>query len=86
MMLDRVGGVGNLNFSVFDRDKWRLRLLEEHREVGNRLLACEPRMAGQKLSPTLVTATLLMLPYFSPTRMLVIDPMLNFWGDTAKHF
>ena len=54
------GGVGNLDFSGFDTDKWKLRSLEEHREVGDRLLACRTKNDSQKLSPILVTGTQLI--------------------------
>lgn len=82
------GGVGCQDFSGFDREKWSARTVEEHRDTADKLLLCNTKNELSELESSTgfrITA-LLELPYFNPSRMLVIDPMHNLFLGTAKHF
>lgn len=82
------GSVGYQDFSGFDREKWKHRELSQHRQTVDKLLQCKTKCQVSELESSTgfrVTA-LLKLPYFNPSRMLVIDPMHNLFLGTAKHF
>lgn len=82
------GEVGNQDFSGFDREKWKSRTEKEHREIAASLTSCNTkteRAAIESATGYRYTA-LLELPYFNPTRMLILDPMHNLFLGTAKHF
>lgn len=77
------GGVGSRDFSGFDRDNWPLRKEEERRKYGDMLLSCNTKAqrSNIEISTGYRYTSLLKLPYFNPTRMLILDPMHNlfFW-------
>ncbi len=81
------GGVGSRDFSGFDRNNWPIRNEEEHRNYGNMLLSCTTKAQKSKIEKDTGYryTSLLRLPYFNPTRMLILDPMHNFFLGTAKH-
>ena len=80
------GIVGSLNFSGFDRNSWPNRNTNDHRAAASRI-----RIATTQAEVTRIESetgyrntVLLRLPYFSPTRMLVIDIMHNLFLGTGK--
>lgn len=80
------GGIGTMNYGGFDRENWPLRTVQAHREVAKKLSKCTTKAARQKLesgSGFRYTA-FLNLPYFNPSRMLIVDPMHNLFLGTAK--
>ena len=80
------GSVGSVNYSGFDRSSWILRTRSQHKtsivEINKQsnktnLLNAESRLGYRE-------TILLKLPYFDPSKMLVIDPMHNLFLGTAK--
>lgn len=82
------GGVADKDFSGFDRENWLIRNEEEHRNTATKLQSCNTKAQRHQIesnSGYRYTA-LLKLPYFNPSRMLILDPMHNLFLGTAKHF
>ena len=81
------GDFGNMDYGGFDRENWPLRTGQAHREVALRLSKCVTKSSRQKLESEkgYRNTELLRLPYFEPSRMLIVDPMHNLFLGTAKH-
>ena len=79
--------VGNKDYSGFNRDEWGQKRNEQHRQTVVRLGACKTKAEQSKIEfqTGFRNTSLLKLPYFNPSRMLVIDPMHNLLLGTAKH-
>ena len=60
---------------------------EQHQQTVARLGACKTKAEQSKIESQtgFRNTALLKLPYFNPSRMLVIDPMHNLFLGTAKH-
>lgn len=80
------GGVGNKDYSGFDRTKWPPRTNNSHRSAAMRTKHCPNKTQQQKLESELGCrySLLLELEYFDPVRMVVIDPMHNIFLGSAK--
>ena len=80
------GSVGNKDYSGFDRNNWRARTNEDHRSKIDKIIAARNKTERNKLESEFGCryTVLLQLPYFDPTRMLIIDPMHNLFLGTAK--
>ncbi len=80
------GGVGCKDYSGFKRDEWQPRTDKQHRSAVSEIQ--NSRNITQR--NTLETkhgcrySVLIELPYFDPTRMLVVDPMHNLFLGSAK--
>lgn len=83
-----VGGVGSMDYSGFDRDKWKLRSTDEHKQVASKLRTAKTRAARDVIESTTGyrDTKLLQLPYFDAARMLVVDPMHNLFLGSSKHY
>lgn len=81
------GSVGNQNFSGFDRRLWQNRSTADHRSAASRIRKATTQVEVSRIeSETGYRNTVLLrLPYFSPTRMLVVDIMHNLFLGTGKH-
>ena len=73
-----------MDYSGFDRDNWPRR---QHRRAASEILKCNTKasIATKESGSGYRYTKLLELPYFNPTRMLVIDPMHNLYLGTGKH-
>ena len=80
------GPVGNKIYSGFDRNNWTLRNNSDHRRSINLIKQAKNKTQRNKLESEhgCRYSVLLELPYFDPTRMLIIDPMHNLFLGTAK--
>ena len=81
------GGVGEKNYSGFDRTDWKPRTNSDHRSSVRLIQNARNITEQSKLESKYGTrySVLLELSYFDPTRMLVVDPMHNLFLGTAKH-
>ena len=81
------GSVGEQDYSGFDRDSWLRRTVDQHRKVSLDIKACKTKATIATIESTsgYRYTELLRLPYFNPTRMLVIDPMHNLFLGSGKH-
>ena len=81
------GSVGSKDYSGFDRDRWIKRTNEEHRLNVHRIQQAKTKTERDRLESRYGCrySVLLQLPYFDPTRMLLIDPMHNLCLGSAKH-
>ena len=81
------GEVGNKDCSGFNRDSWPKRSVAQHRVVASEIRECNTMtsVAEKESSSGYRYTKLLDLPYFSPTRMLVVDPMHNLYLGTGNH-
>lgn len=81
------GGIGNKDFSGFDRTTWPKRTLEHHLEACRRTLQCNTQNAVDaiEVQTGVKYSVLTELEYFDPIRFTVIDPMHNLLLATAKH-
>ena len=79
------GGIGNKDYSGYDRQNWTARTNEAHRRDALNLLKCRTKteMAQKESSYGCRYSS---LPYFDAPRMLVVDPMHNLFTGTAKHY
>jgi hypothetical protein len=80
------GGIGNKDYSGFDRTMWPPRTNSSHRSAAMRTKRCCNITQQQKLESELGCrySLLLELEYFDPVRMVVIDPMHNIFLGSAK--
>ena len=80
------GSVGSQNFSGFDRSTWPPRSDTPHRKNVEKLLSCKTKTELTRAESELGCrySSFLKLPYFSPTRFLIIDPMHNLFLRTGK--
>ena len=71
------GSAGEMDYSGFDRDNWPRRTVAQHRRAASEILKCNTKasIATKESGSGYRSTKLLELPYFNPTRMLVIDPM-----------
>ena len=76
-----------MDYSGFDRDDWPRRTVAQHRRTASEILKCNTKasIAAKESGSGYRYTKLLELPYFDPTRMLVIDPMHNLYLGTGKH-
>ena len=81
------GGVGQKNYSGFNRDTWSPRTEAKHCADVLRLSHCTTVTARNGLESKLGCrySALLNLPYFNPPVMLAVDPMHNLYLGIAKH-
>ncbi len=79
--------VGEMDYSGFNQDTWLKRNEIEHRQTVSKISSCNTKSAVSAIeSETGYHYTeLLRLPYFSPSRMLAIDPMHNLFLGSGKH-
>ena len=81
------GGVGDKDYSGFNREQWDKRNNEQHRKAVQEVLKCKTKTRQKDLESLLGCrySCLLDLPYFDAPRMLCIDPMHNLFLGTGKH-
>ena len=82
------GQVGSMNYAGFERQSWKGRSRLAHKQEALRTLDARSPAERAKLESKhgCRYSSLLQLPYFDPSRMLVIDPMHNLFLGSAKHF
>ena len=82
------GGVGEVDYSGFDRQNWPLRTGADHKAKAESLLSCTTKTELKQTESRTGCrySVLLKLPYFNAPRMLVIDPMHNLFLGSAKHY
>ena len=75
------------DYAGFDREKWVKRTRVDHVETVGKIKSCMTKKSVADIeSRTGYRYTeLLKLPYFSPTRMLAVDPMHNLFLGSGKH-
>ena len=75
-------------YSDFNRENWKMRTNESHRDDVKLVLAERTITARSKKESQVGCrySVLLDLSYFRPIEMLLIDPMHNLYLGTAKHF
>lgn len=75
------------DYSNFDRSKWKPRDSDLHSQISKKYTSCKTLQARKMLerSHGLRYSVLTRLPYFSPPRMTIIDPMHNLFLGTAKY-
>ena len=80
------GGIGDKNFSGFNRDSWPPRTLCDHRRHAMRIKAASSVKSKDSIetSTGVKYSALLELSYFNPIRFNIIDPMHNLFLGTAK--
>ena len=81
------GGVGNKDYSGFCRNTWKARTNSDHRTHVHEIQEACTVSARNCLESKYGCrySVLLKLPYFDPTRMLIVDPMHNLFLGSAKH-
>ena len=79
------GTAGEMDYSGFDRDNWPKRTVAQHRMVASEIQKCNTKSSIAAKESGYRYTKLLELPYFSPSRMLAIDPMHNLYLGTGKH-
>ena len=81
------GGVGDKDYIGFCRNTWKARTNSDHRthvhEIQEACTVCARNCLESKYGCRY--SVLLKLPYFDPTRMLIVDPMHNLFLGSAKH-
>lgn len=82
------GEVGSMDYSGFNRENWSKRVETEHRRIAAKIKSCKTKSGKSDIesSSGYRYTALLELPYFNPSRMLVLDPMHNLFLGTAKHY
>ena len=82
------GGVGNKDYSGFDREQWEKRNKDAHNrkafEINNLITITAIEQAESAAGCRY--SELLLLPYFDAPRMLIVDVMHNLYLGTAKYF
>lgn len=76
------GVIGQRDYSGFDRSKWPIRSLLEHRKNVCSIRKCSTVTERKSLYGCRYTV-FLDLPYFDPVRMTIIDPMHNLYLGSA---
>lgn len=81
------GGVGNQDFSGFERSNWHARTDAEHREDVKKIRTCKTKTEQKSMESQLGCrySAFLDLPYFNSPRFLIVDPMHNLFLGTGKH-
>ena len=77
------GSFGSIDYSGFERSSWESRSPVQDRKIASSILKATTKSEAERMSGYRPTA-LLKLPYFNPSRMLVVDPMHNLFIGTAK--
>ena len=82
------GSVGDMDYSGFNRESWPSRSRADHVDAVKSQKNCtsQSRLDDLESSSGYRNTAFLDLPYFTPWRMLVVDPMHNLFMGTAKHF
>ena len=82
------GGVGQKDYSGFDRQNWVDRSKDMHCSDAQGLLHCKTKTELKKTESAVGCrySVLLSLPYFDPIRMLPVDPMHTLFLCVAKHY
>ena len=82
------GGIGEVDYSGFDRQNWPLRTGADHKAKAESLLSCTTKTELKQAESRTGCrySVLLKLPYFNAPKMLVIDPMHNLFLGSAKHY
>ena len=77
-----------MNYAGFERQSWKGRSRLAHKQEALCTLEARSPAERAKLESKhgCRYSSLLQLPYFDPSRMLVIDPMHNLFLGSAKHF
>lgn len=80
------GGVGNQDFSGFERANWCARTDTQHRRDVEKLTSCKSKTEKKKMESLLGCrySVFLDLPYFNSSRFLIVDPMHNLFLGTGK--
>ena len=80
------GGIGDNNYSGFDRDSWPLRNIADHRKNAQlcKKAKCVSKRESEETSTGVKYSVLLELKYFNPIRHNIVDPMHNLFLGTAK--
>ena len=80
------GAVGSMNYSGFDIPSWPARSVQKHRSAATNLNSCNTKQKKNELesSSGCRYTCLLELPYFDPSRMLIVDPMHNLFLGSGK--
>lgn len=81
------GTVGCMDYSGFDRVQWIPRTYESHQLSASKILSCTTKADILRAEGEYGYryTLLLKLPYFHPSRMLVIDPMHNIFLGSGKY-
>ena len=81
------GSPGELEYSGFDRSNWPKCNQADHKRDIIQLQSCKTRaaIADIETESGYRYTELIRLPYFNPTKMLVIDPMHNLFLGSGKH-
>lgn len=81
------GGIGEKCYGGFDREHWVMRTHEEHKQQMQEIMGSTSKGDRDQLQSKYGTrySVLIELPYFSPVRMAIVDPMHNLFLGTAKH-
>jgi len=83
------GGVGNKDYSGFNRERWEKRNKFAHNRkvfVINNLITITAIIEQAESKAGCCYSELLLLPYFDAPRMLIIGVMHNLYLETAKYF
>ena len=82
-----VGSESNQDFLGFDRNLWQSRSTTDHRSAASKIRKSVTQAEVSRIESEsgYRDTVLVRLPYFSPTRMLVIDAMHNLFLGTGKH-
>lgn len=82
------GGIGSMDYSGFEREKWPSRSGTNHCQVASTLtnFRTKAQQEAKESNAGCRYSELVRLPYFDPPRMLVVDPMHNLFLGTAKHY
>lgn len=80
------GMVGMKDYSGFDRADWKARTNSDHRRDVQKVCGAYSKSQQTKLESEVGCrySCLLELPYFDPTRMLIVDPMHNLFLGSGK--
>ena len=75
------------DYSNFDLSKWNPRDDSDHRRIAEEYLNCKTAQSRKDLERKhgIRYSILIELPYFSPSRMTIIDPMHNLLLGTSKY-
>ena len=80
------GGIGQKDYSGFDRSSWPQRTYESHMDTLKKIATCNTQSSIDALETEFGVkySVLTDLPYFNPIRFTIIDPMHNLFLGTAK--
>lgn len=80
------GGVGDQDFSGFERTNWSARTDTQHREDVKKIRTCKTKTEKKNMESLLGCrySVFLDLPYYNSPRFLIVDPMHNLFLGTGK--